>query len=222
MLLLFMILVAGCREQKREMNTSELSAQIDSLRMEVRALHNQKDTLHDTVVTVKQTKPPVSTMKVTPVTTRSIPETKPVEIKKREGQSDTIFYYYNSPPRNVSAKITPWLNGRRQIVLYNPSGIVTYTIEDTKLSYTNISEISGRHPNGAIAEISQHLNPGASMYMYRSVITFDTDNSPLWRSDTKEPETLEEQMHSKSYWDKKTQSWKKQEIARESPMPGLK
>ena len=37
MLLLFMILVAGCREQKREMNTSELSAQIDSLRMEVRA-----------------------------------------------------------------------------------------------------------------------------------------------------------------------------------------
>lgn len=77
------------------------------------------------------------------------------------------------------------------------------------MSYHHHAEIKHKHPNGAIAEISVHLNPGASMYMYETTYYFDTENQPLRKVSSKYPSTLEEMMDAESIWDKETKSWKK-------------
>jgi hypothetical protein len=64
-----------------------------------------------------------------------------------------------------------------------------------------------------------HMNPGASMYWYDTVISFGIGNEPEWKVENKHPSTLEEYMNSKYYWDKSTRTWKKQEYIREQEVP---
>jgi hypothetical protein len=147
---------------------------------------------------------------------QKIETVKPVTTEEKE-----IVHYYN--PRmgknKVSARITPWKDGRRKMYLYDPYGNITFEREDVRLSYSDTATIKKFHENGAVAVLHTHMNPGASMYWYEATITFSINNEPEWKTKMKHPSTLEEMMNNKYYWDKKTKTWKKQEIIREQPVP---
>jgi hypothetical protein len=122
---------------------------------------------------------------------------------------DTIKYYYKNNHK-ISCKITPWNNGKRKLLFYNPNGIISYIIEDMKFSFTSISEINKFHENGAVALVTVNLNPDASMYWYKSVISFSQNNEPEWKEDHQYPEEHVLMPGSnRSYW--KSGAWQKLE-----------
>jgi hypothetical protein len=221
--IVIMVIIAGCAEKKD--NSNELSAKIDSLTKAVYALQQRqaapaKDTIRiiqkDTIQTrpVQQpvkppaiTKPPTAPVVMAP--------SKPAEKVK----NDTTRYYYTSP-RRISVIITPWKEGKRTLLFFDPSGNNTYTITDTRSSYSDISEITGFHANGAVAALKRHLNPGASMYWYEDHISLNERNEPQWKTSIQFPERQLRTGDNKSYWDKKTGSWKQQTTVKEQPFPG--
>lgn len=73
--------------------------------------------------------------------------------------------------------------------------------------------------NGSVEKIISSLNPGASMYMYKTFIHFDERNEPQYKIDEKTPSTLEEHMNNKSLWDNKNKRWIKQEKGIENISP---
>jgi hypothetical protein len=155
------------------------------------------------------------------VTKPSFPSPKKRELIKKNIQptksTKEIFYYSDS--KQVSLIIEPWLNDKRKLLFYNHKGELTYTQEDVRMSYSIFTSVKHFHSNGAVKEIEIHLNPGASMYMYQSYITFNEDNIPLWKTDTQHPSRLEDHMKPPSYWDQKEKVWKQQEVVIEQPVP---
>lgn len=144
-----------------------------------------------------------------------IVEKKPKVPKK----ADSIFYYYKNS-KKVSLIITPWENHRRKLLFLDPFGQLTYKQEDVKLSYSKSTSIKAFHPNGAVSKITVFMNPGASLYMYNTTITFDINNNPSWKYiKTTPPKQTHLLSNDSYYWDKKTKSWKKQHVVYEQPVP---
>lgn len=142
--------------------------------------------------------------------------TKLQTYKPDKAASDTTYYYYVN--KRVSVKITPWVNEKRMLLLYDLYGNNTYEIEEVRQSYTVRAELKF-HDNGAVKTASIHTNPGASMYMYLTTITFNTVNEPEQKHDETIPARgLEETMKPWQYWDKKTRQWKKQEVMEGAPV----
>lgn len=141
---------------------------------------------------------------------------KPQVQKPVAAANDTTYYYYVN--KKVSVKITPWVNGERKVLLYDLYGNNTYEIEEVRHSYSVRAELKF-HDNGAVKTASIHTNPGASMYMYLTTITFNTINEPEQKHDETSPvRSLEETMKPWEYWDKKTRTWKKQEVMEGAPV----
>lgn len=200
---------SGCAHTEKK-DIAELNSKIDSLQAqiaELKVLLNEKQLREKEPVQVPQVKP------------ETVPEPvhKPVVI---EEEKERIFYYKpETGVKKVSVKISPWKEGRRKMILYDPAGNVTFEREDVRMSYSDTATIERFHDNGAVAVLNIHLNPGASMYWYDTSITFSAANEPEWKTATKHPSTLEELMDNKYYWDKKEKVWKKQEIIKEQPVP---
>ncbi|MFM9984362.1 MAG: hypothetical protein ACKVOK_03970 [Flavobacteriales bacterium] len=143
-----------------------------------------------------------------------VPEKKKEEKKLPEKNEVVVageerFYYTSS--KKLSLLITPWKEDKRELIFYDPFGNIQYTQEDVRHSYSNISEVKSFHPNGAVAKISVHNNPGASMYWSESEITFGINNDPEWMVVMTYPvHNLEQNLNNHYYWDKKTGNWVKQ------------
>ncbi len=231
MLLILLLIFPGygCREGEKDTSESaELHKKIDKLQTEMQeikqllAQKNEVSAKDDAIVPVPRDQ--VKTEINVTIKKKEISKQKHVlpVVKKepvRPVVSEPEIYYYKSfPAGRVSVKTTPWKDGRRTVTLYNPSGEKTFEREDVRQSYSDVCSFHRFHDNGALAEMSIHLNPGASMYWYDTAITFSKFNEPEWKTSIKHPSTLEEQTNSRFYWDKKEKSWKKQEIITEQPV----
>ena len=142
-------------------------------------------------------------------------DSEPTPTRQKAWAMDTTVYYYKNS-RSISLLITPWKEGRRQLLFYDPFGSLTYSITDKSTSYTSETKITAFHDNGAVASLTITLYPDASMYWYSTNITFGINNEPLWKEDFQHPEeqtTIPE--NAKSYW--KNGTWHKQEMAIEQP-----
>ncbi|CAG5079999.1 hypothetical protein [Parvicella tangerina] len=138
-------------------------------------------------------------------------------------QSDTLqednctYHYYSNGA--VSVKITPWQEQKRTITLYNLEGGVTFSAEDVHMSYS-VSHMLKFHQNGAVSEMVESTNPGASRYSYKATMTFNTINEPLKMTKSKTPSSLEDLVEDNApwFWDKKSGVWKKQETIECQPV----
>lgn len=196
----------------------QLRRETDSLKNEINALKKQaanKNTLGRTsAITSKDS---VSIKHV-------LPKTHPSEKKVVQKQTpirkkpDTTFYFYTNT-KKVSAKIDPKnVHGKKiKIRFYDLKGNMTFEQEDIVASYSISTEIKEFHSNGAVKHIVIHFNPGASMHWYETIITFDTENTPLWKEEITYPMTLDNRMNNKSYWDTTKKQWIKQEVVLEQP-----
>ncbi len=131
-------------------------------------------------------------------------------------EEPTFYYYANG---DISVKITPWKDHRRTITLYDLEGNVTFSTEDIKMSYSVFNRLKF-HDNGAVKEMVESRNPGASLYMYSATMTFSTTNEPLKMVKSKTPSTLDEMICDSVpwFWDKKSKSWYKQETQECQPV----
>lgn len=233
---LLALLVAACGSGTQTgTQTDQLQREIDSLTSAVRQLSGALQKVQaDTLSPEASSMPEVSGIEApSPVVHREVPAQpsspritekphpsptieKPEVIQSLERSKDTIKHWYTMQPRRISVVVTPWKDGRRKWYFYDPFGNITFEQEDVNLSYHVFSDIVRFHDNGAVDQFHVHLNPGASMYMYDTNITFSINNQPEWKTENKHPSTLEEMTNNQSYWDKKTKTWKKQEV-----QPGL-
>lgn len=117
--------------------------------------------------------------------------------------NDTVYHYYTDGA--VSARITPWVNSKRSIWLYDPKGRRTYTFSDERSSYISTTTLSFQ-ANGAVSKAGTHLNPGASMYMYETTTTFGPANEPLTQVKTQSPQ-MKLEMPVIYHWDPAQQRW---------------
>lgn len=214
------IFITGCIYKESEhTNETLLIQKIDSLREELKILKEIKTDSSSRIDFVAQlpikkesekVSPASPVIKTTPIKKDSVAfkkTTRPAETPFKPDTSTIIHYYKNS--KKPSVKITPWIDGRRFVLLFDITGNETYRFDDVRMSYSSTSTIKSFHENGAVKHIQNHMNPGASMYWYESDIYFDTNNEPTERNDIRQPARLEDYMYGKSVWDKETRSWKK-------------
>jgi hypothetical protein len=218
--LIVLISLTGCAtNQKKEVD--ELKKEIMRLQEDIREMKEllKEDRTPETPEKKVENPQPVELPPQEPTLN---PQPKKIEtVKPVTTEENETVHYYN--PRmgksKVSVRITPWKDGRRKMFLYDPFGNVTFEREDVRMSYSDTATIKKFHDNGAVAVLYIHMNPGASMYWYETTITFSINNEPEWKTSLQQPATLEDHLNSKSYWDKKTKTWKKQEIIKEQPVP---
>lgn len=129
------------------------------------------------------------------------------QIKVKE---EPMYHYYANG--SVSVKITPWVDHRRTIILFDLEGNETFTTEEVHMSYSVHNRLKF-HENGAVKEMVESTNPGASMYMCTATMTFSTINEPLKMIKSKSPSSLEDMIEETIpwFWNKKSKSWFKQE-----------
>jgi hypothetical protein len=221
--LVIVISLTGCAtNQKKEVD--ELKKEIMRLQDDIREMKELlKESRPKETPEKKVEKPqPVEPVELPPQEPTLNPQPKKIEIVKpvTTEEKETVHYYNPRMGKNkVSVRISPWKDGRRKMYLYDPFGNVTFEREDVRLGYSDTATIKKFHDNGAVAVLYIHMNPGASMYWYETTITFSINNEPEWKTSLQQPATLEDHLNSKYYWDKKTKTWKKQEIIREQPVP---
>lgn len=188
---------------------ASLSDSIASLKDSLNALQPKR--LEDTAVAPAPTKPAPNTP-TAPIKKPKPAETKPTVTPNVPKEStDTIYHKYVNG--KVSVKITPWVDGKRQVLFYDLYGNQTFDLEEVRHSYTVRAELKFA-PNGSVHTAVVHTNPGASMYWYESEITFSTINEPISKIDHRYPQnSLDDLMNEKwIYWDKRTKTWKQQEV----------
>lgn len=210
-LILLVTLLQSCVPRDNKSNADEeLLNKIDSLRSELKELKNlqQKDSMiTDTIK--KQLQPGIAPQKIlkqkeTDTKVSPSPKREKIIVPKNVVEK---FYYKNS--KRISVIITPWLDGKRTVTLFDTLGNETYRFNDAHLSYSNTTEIKEFHENGAVSKIKNHLNPGASMYWYDTDIYFDINNEPISKMELRQPASLDDYMNGKSLWNRKTKSWEK-------------
>jgi len=125
-------------------------------------------------------------------------------------ETDTIYHY--TTDGRLSVRISPWENSYRHIELFDMHGNNVMTLEEARHSFT-VSHHITFYENGTVKEIKSHMNPGASMYMYNSTITFKYFNEPQWKRSERFPMMALDDSAKNFYWDKKEKKWVQQEIA---------
>ena len=217
--LLGIIILIACGEEQTT-NDAKVQAQLDSINQQLLALRKQlksNDSVNDPVA--KKDSNAIPDIPPTP------PPPVPTDDRKKNptpapvvGGSETAVYYYTGSKKK-SAEISPWVDGKRTITLYDPFGKVSYIFSDRNLSYSITTRLVTFHSNGAVQKAVVHNNPGASISWSESQITFSINNEPEWKEVTMYPVELTIDGNPKYYWDKKQQNWVKQEIIEEQPVP---
>ncbi len=218
--LLGIIILIACGEEQTT-NDAKVQVQLDSINQQLLALREQlksNDNINDTnalkdsseIPDVPLPPPPPS-----PLTDDRKKNTAPSPVV---GESETAVYYYTGSKKK-SVEISPWVDGKRTITLYDPFGKVSYIFSDRNLSYSITTRLVTFHSNGAVQKAVVHNNPGASISWSESQITFSINNEPEWKEVTTYPVELTIDGNPKYYWDKKQQNWVKQEVVHEQPVP---
>ncbi|MDX2003463.1 MAG: hypothetical protein SFW35_13595 [Chitinophagales bacterium] len=188
----------------------ELNDSLQSLKDSIRKKADDLPTIEkkDTAVKIPPQKVEKITQKPNPPTPQQTPKPQPqVPLPK----NDTIYHYYIN--KKVSVMITPWKDGERKLYFYDLYGNNTFDIDEIRHSYSQSVDLHFEK-NGSVSKAVVDLNPGASMYWYKSEITFTTTNEPLWRTSQRMPyESVEDALNNKpEYWDKRERIWKKQQV----------
>lgn len=213
-LITFIISLFSCKKDDSEMKI--LEDKLDSISFQLEELKKESKTKIDSISkdTIQK---PIDEKKMI-----RIPAKEERQITKKEKTSklnissnDTIYHYFSDG--RLSVKIAP-RSERQKIWVYLPNGEVIYELENIRLSYSCYNELFFRK-NGSVEKVISSLNPGASMYMYTTIIHFDERNEPQYKIDEKTPSTLEKHMNNKSLWDSKNRRWIKQEIVYETITP---
>jgi len=141
---------------------------------------------------------------------RVIEEKPPAQLRPLPNEEEKKYYSNGK----LSVRISPWKDGRRTWTLYDLYGNITIELEEVSLSYT-VSYDARFHENGAVSVIHFSENPGAANFWYEGEMEFSTTNEPITRRVRKMPiENLEEMTNRKwVYWDKKSKSWKEQDVS---------
>ncbi len=214
----------ACGSSESEIKQQELLLQIqeklDSTNQLVDSLLSLKTEIKPDFSEKKQD----STIKKEPLNDLRIAYSKKEKDSTRIEKSQPVpeeqlkFYYKGN--NKLSMEII-YLEGRsKDFILYDPWGNETYRLEHRILSYTETVEIVDWHPNGAVAKAVVHMNPGASMYWYETTYTFGINNEPEWLVSQQFPErSVTLPGENSYYWNKKTKSWVKQEVAIEQITP---
>lgn len=218
-LLLAVALWAGCASGGSSNETLE---ELKAIRQEVSSLSDSISTLKDSLEALKSTPASDTAVAIVPVPKKAPPaiepnkpKTEPTKpITKPNAQpsgKDTIYHKYVNG--KVSVKITPWVNQERKVLFYDLYGNQTFALEEVRHSYSIGVDLKFA-PNGSVSTALVHTNPGASMYWHETTITLDTTNEPISKIDRRYPQnSLEDMMNEKwVYWDKKSKSWKQQEV----------
>lgn len=208
-------MVFSCTQAPENQTNELLLQKLDSLNRKLDSLQVKLQPVKDTSARVIVKKKVVDTLVPKKKSTPTIKKRDTVKVVTPTKPTREVHYFTNS--KKPSLIIEPWVEGRRQLLFYNHNGDITYTQEDVHMSYSTTTIVKGFHSNGAVKAIEVHFNPGASLYMYQSDITFDEDNYPLWKKDSQWPSRLEDHMKPPSYWDRKEKTWKQQETVIEQP-----
>lgn len=192
-----------------------LESKVDSLSKMVNELSAEPEITNEAPIT-SEIKPGTPSVETKKTLSEPIPKKKVSDVKV--AANDTVRYYYKNSNK-ISVIISPWKEGRRNILLFDPWGKETYRHEDALLSYSNISEIKSFHTNGAVYEMTESLNPGGGIQHYESLITFGINNDPEWKTVNEYPPTLENMTNNQWYWSKKEKTWIKQEVIIETITP---
>jgi hypothetical protein len=200
----------SCTQPNSQPSVDTLIKKIDSLSAQIQAL---KLTASDTVYLDSQPQP-----KQIPVAKQSLDKPK---FKKPEALPDklvdSVVYFYKNSTR-VSVIYKPWFNGVRKVLFFKPNGEQTFELEEIRKSFSSNVTIKEWYDNGAVKKIECATYPDASMYWYTSVITFDEQNMPLWKTQSQHPETsVSIPGNNDYYW--KNGAWHKQETVIEQPVP---
>lgn len=232
-----LVFLAGCVNNSDE----KLVQKIDSLQKSLQTIeqklanqnsqdtiekHEQKktdtaithQTVPKTIVPVVEPKNIQDTLKSKKQVQFTTPSTKLSD--KNVKTEESVFHYYQSTPKRVSVEITPWHDGKRELNFFDQFGNKTYSINDIRRSYSSTTELKGFHKNGACSLAKISINPDASMYWYETEIIFDENNNPQWKTELQFPqESTEQNLNNKWWWNARANSWVKQEIIREQPVP---
>jgi hypothetical protein len=216
-LILLFVSLASCGADKSNETLEELKA----IRQEVASLSDSISVLKDSLQVLKTNDVMDTVVAVAPIKSAHTEVIPPAKEKPKpnpkptpkpvvpKATNEAIFHKYVNGA--VSVEITPWVDGKRYVILFDLYGQETIRMEEVRHSYTINIDLAFAQ-NGSVSKAIVHTNPGASMYWYESEITFDTTNGPTGKIDHKYPQSLDDIMNEKwQYWDKKSKSWKVQE-----------
>lgn len=213
-LIAFILSLFSCKKDDSDMKS--LQDKLDSISIQLEELKNESKTKSDSISKDTIQKPIEMKKPILIQSKEKLQVTKKEKpIKLDISSNDTIYHYFSDG--RISVKIAPRAD-KQKIWMYLPNGEVIYELENIRLSYSCYNELVFRK-NGSVEKVISSLNPGASMYMYKTIIHFDERNEPLYKIDEKTPSTLEEHMNNKSLWDSKNRRWIKQEIVYETITP---
>jgi hypothetical protein len=206
-------------------NEDSLSNKIDSLHQEIVQLRTEVEKRNnqakDSTTLGRSITPPVLEQSPPKEKQTITVKTSPTDTKQSvviQNTTSEDVKYYNGLPKRISVIIGAWKENKRRITFFSPGGIETYSIEDVRHSYSSVSEIVAYHDNGAVAKVKTHTNPGASMYWYDAITTFDTDNTPLWKISTQYPQrSVSLNTDDTYYWHVERKEWIKQTQVKEQP-----
>ena len=167
-----------------------------------------RDSLRKTDSTAKTAVKPATDSPAPVLTEKTVRVSPKNPPPKPNAASDSTIYYYTGTPKRVSVIITPWLNSKRKVILFNQAGKQTYVFDDVRTSHIVSTTIKNFHPNGAAQNIHVHENPGGSRYMYETDYSFDSNNEPQWKTESQSPQDKLES-DTKFSWDKTSRTWKK-------------
>jgi hypothetical protein len=217
------LLLASCEQRsdsaETERQLQELSEQLEELKALVQQQHpkEEQDTsgnFSPAVPTPSKPEPQPMVKEQPPrprIEKEEVPEVIPVQTE------DTVRHYYTNG--SISVKISPWSEFRQTITLYDLYGRVTFETENIRQSYSVSNDLKF-HANGAVSTIVEHMNPGASLYMYKSTMTFSTTNDPQVKRNEKWPSSLDEISKERPwFWNKQSKQWVQQEIVIETNWP---
>jgi hypothetical protein len=228
--LLFSFVVCSCKKDGAEMEL--LHKKLDSIAQQLETLKREKkvvklDSLEEKEA-IRLTKKSKILIKNDSITKKEIIKPKKTITKDRKlilkkespksiilANNDTVFHYYKN--ERISVKVAP-RSDRQSIWIYAPNGKITYKLENTRLSYSCYNELIFR-ADGSLEHVKSSMNPGASMYMYKTFTYFDERNEPRYKIDEKTPASVEDYMNNKSLWDSNNRRWIKQEIIKETNSP---
>ena len=121
--------------------------------------------------------------------------------------NDKGAVHYFKGTRKVAVRITPWKDNRREVICYDVNGNVTYSFDDVRESYSQLTEVVSFHENGAAHRIHNSTNPGASLYFYETNYTFDEENYPVQKEEIEYPQTLDKMLDNVRHWDREKRAW---------------
>jgi hypothetical protein len=219
------ILVA-CKQQE-DSNSMAFNAENDSLKAQLKGLSKElkeikkmiekekkKPSQESVIPKIEQIPIVTNNKKEIPAERKTSKEKQKVEMTKVQPEAlvddrrNEKTYYYNKS-KLVSLHVSAWKDDQQEFKLYDLNGKLTYEFKSVLKSYSVSVEIKSFHPNGAVNQVSVHMNPGASMYMYQTEYTFSDQNEPLTKEDFTTPARLEDFMNNVSTWNKEKRQWEK-------------